>query len=102
VDVNLSYWKFDLEKEFVCSISSYVNLGIHAETNSSENKDHSQPCICVMSATILETRSGVVIGVEPFDITFPSAHHSPSTVNKNAREFVIGTVRLSSTINVIT
>ena len=33
----------------------------------------------------------------PLDITFPSAHHSPKTVNKNAREFVIGTVRLNST-----
>lgn len=30
------------------------------------------------------------------DITLPSTHHSPRTVNKNAREFVIGTVRLSS------
>jgi len=29
-------------------------------------------------------------------ITFPSANHSPSTVNRNAKEFVIGTVRLSS------
>jgi hypothetical protein len=32
-------------------------------------------------------------------ITFFSAHHSPSTVNKNASEFVIGTVRLNSTHN---
>jgi len=30
------------------------------------------------------------------DITFPSAHHSPSTVNKKASEFVIGTVSESS------
>lgn len=29
-------------------------------------------------------------------MTFFSAHHSPSTVNMNASEFVIGTVRLSS------
>ncbi len=35
------------------------------------------------------------IGV-PLDITFPSAHHSPNTVNRNANEFVIGTVRLNS------
>ena len=34
----------------------------------------------------------------PLDITFPSAHHSPSTVNRNARELVMGTVRLSSAI----
>jgi hypothetical protein len=32
----------------------------------------------------------------PLLMTFFSAHHSPSTVNMNAREFVIGTVRLSS------
>jgi hypothetical protein len=32
----------------------------------------------------------------PLDITFPSAHHSPSTVNKKASEFVIGTVNESS------
>lgn len=32
----------------------------------------------------------------PLDITFPSAHHSPNTVNRNAKEFVIGTVRLNS------
>ena len=29
-------------------------------------------------------------------MTFPSAHHSPKTVNKKASEFVIGTVMLSS------
>ncbi|KAL8895992.1 MAG: hypothetical protein Q9192_003334 [Flavoplaca navasiana] len=29
-------------------------------------------------------------------MTFPSAHHSPNTVNKNANEFVIGTVKLNS------
>lgn len=32
----------------------------------------------------------------PLDMTLPSAHHSPRTVKRNAREFVIGTVRLSS------
>lgn len=32
----------------------------------------------------------------PRDITFPSAHHSPSTVNKNAKLFVMGTVKLNS------
>lgn len=32
----------------------------------------------------------------PFDITLPSAHHSPRTVKRKAREFVIGTVKLSS------
>lgn len=30
-------------------------------------------------------------------MTFPSANHSPSTVNRNASEFTMGTVRLSST-----
>ena len=30
-------------------------------------------------------------------MTFPSAHHSPRTVNKNAKELVIGTIRLNST-----
>lgn len=34
--------------------------------------------------------------IVPLDMTFPSAHHSPSTVNRNARELVMGTVRLSS------
>jgi hypothetical protein len=33
-------------------------------------------------------------------MTFPSTHHSPMTVNKNATVFTIGTVRLSSaTVN---
>lgn len=32
----------------------------------------------------------------PREITLPSAHHSPKTVNKKASEFVIGTVRLNS------
>lgn len=31
-------------------------------------------------------------------ITFFSAHHSPSTVNMKAREFVMGTVKLSSAL----
>lgn len=34
----------------------------------------------------------------PLLMTFFSAHHSPSTVNMNASEFVIGTVRLNSTL----
>jgi hypothetical protein len=34
----------------------------------------------------------------PLLMTFFSAHHSPNTVNKNASEFVIGTVRLSSVL----
>src|SRR2546421_10441326 len=33
----------------------------------------------------------------PLEIGFPSIHHSPSTVNKNASEFVIGVVSESST-----
>jgi hypothetical protein len=32
----------------------------------------------------------------PLEITFPSVHHSPKTVNRNASEFVMGTVRLNS------
>lgn len=32
----------------------------------------------------------------PREMTFPSAHHSPNTVNRKARELVIGTVKLSS------
>lgn len=32
----------------------------------------------------------------PLDMTLFSAHHSPSTVNRKAKELVIGTVRLSS------
>ena len=32
----------------------------------------------------------------PLDMIFPSAHHSPKTVNRNAKELVMGTVRLSS------
>lgn len=34
------------------------------------------------------------------DMTFPSAHHSPNTVKRNAREFTIGTVRLSSSLEI--
>jgi len=32
----------------------------------------------------------------PLVMTLPSAHHSPNTVNRKAKEFVIGTVRLNS------
>ena len=32
----------------------------------------------------------------PLEITLLSTHQSPNTVNKNANELVIGTVRLSS------
>lgn len=35
-------------------------------------------------------------GHKPRLMTLPSTHHSPSTVNRNAREFTMGTVRLSS------
>ena len=35
----------------------------------------------------------------PREMTLPSAHHSPNTVNRKASEFVIGTVRLSSAPN---
>lgn len=35
---------------------------------------------------------------QPLLITFFSAHHSPSTVKRNASEFVMGTVRLSSAL----
>lgn len=40
----------------------------------------------------LDLRGDVI----PREITLPSAHHSPKTVNKKASEFVIGTVRLNS------
>lgn len=43
--------------------------------------------------TINDERSSKHI---PFVITFLSAHHSPNTVKRKASEFVIGTVRLSS------
>ena len=32
----------------------------------------------------------------PLEMTFPSVYHSPNTVNKNAKLFVIGTVKLNS------
>jgi hypothetical protein len=42
--------------------------------------------------------NGLVIMCIPRDITLPSAHHSPTTVNKKASELVIGTVKLNSAI----
>lgn len=36
--------------------------------------------------------------IVPLLMIFFSAHHSPSTVNMNAKEFVIGTARLNSVI----
>ena len=51
---------------------------------------------------LLKTHNAIPTSTKPIPIhvslptPFPSAHHSPSTVNKNAREFVIGTVRLNS------
>ena len=35
-------------------------------------------------------------GGKPRDMTLPSTHHSPKTVNRNAKEFTMGTMRLSS------
>lgn len=57
------------------------------------------PCLtkCLAEVSNIDISNGNVSQYPPFDITFPSAHHSPSTVNKNASEFVIGTVRLNST-----
>ena len=49
-------------------------------------------CLCIVSfRPVAEQRDNV-----PLLMTFFSAHHSPSTVNRKASEFVIGTVRLNS------
>jgi hypothetical protein len=51
-------------------------------------------CLYMVSAIV----QLVCIHDTPLLITFFSAHHSPSTVNRNARELVIGTVRLNSAL----
>lgn len=80
----------------VKSLKLNVKLRVHTQPDSSKNEDHSKPSIYYI-LDILIRRSELVHGDEPFDIAFPSTHHSPSTVNRKARELVIGTVRLNST-----
>lgn len=79
----------------------HVKLRIHTEPDSSKNEDHSKPCIYHVSE-ISNGRSDLIQGDKPFDIAFPSTHHSPRTVNRKARELVIGTVRLNSAQNIST
>jgi hypothetical protein len=54
------------------------------------------PCLSKCLRLLVRVANGAR-GNVPLLMTFFSAHHSPRTVNMNARELVIGTVRLSST-----
>ena len=47
-------------------------------------------------SAIHDSCSAYCIESSPLAITFPSTHHSPKTVKRNANELVIGTVKLSS------
>ncbi len=61
-----------------------------------------------MNQLLLKTHNAIPTSTHPIPThvslptPFPSATHSPSTVNKNASEFVIGTVRLSSALPIST
>lgn len=80
------------------------SLRMYAKSDASQDKSHPNPCIWyVQSATLPKKRQRSPLGRHnrPREITFPSAHHSPKTVNKNANEFVIGTVRLNSRISIV-
>ena len=56
----------------------------------------SQPRYLFESMEVSHMNRSLEMGYLPRDMTFPSAHHSPSTVNKKAKLFVMGTVKLSS------
>lgn len=95
---------------------------MNAQGNPAEYKPHSNPRICEFKKSVnrrprcslhlyyhskyigterkscsgMEGMQGRYLCNLPLEITFPSAHHSPNTVNKNAKEFVMGTVKLNS------
>lgn len=52
-------------------------------------------CLSMYLSVSAYASSNEQCGNLPLAMTFPSAHHSPKTVNKNASELVIGTVRLN-------
>lgn len=68
-------------------------LRLNTERYAGQDKGHSYPRIYHVVSSAQEQRRLN----EPRDITLPSAYHSPRTVNKNAKELVMGTVKLSST-----
>lgn len=73
---------------------------MYAQTDSTKHKRHADPRICKSKQVRLRGDKGCSRWREddsPLDITLPSANHSPSTVNRKASEFVMGTARLSST-----
>jgi hypothetical protein len=51
--------------------------------------------MCLHRGQNIEGRERDVIG-SPLPMTFLSTHQSPNTVKRNAKEFVIGTVKLNS------
>lgn len=78
-------------------------FGLNAERDAAQDKRHANPGICVSPPSASRTNTTNLAwalsqggGKVPLDMTLPSAHHSPNTVNRNANEFVMGTVRLNS------
>lgn len=69
---------------------------MHAKSYATQDQRHANPSICGMVSTSSHWPTYVSQANLPREMTLPSAHHSPITVNKKASEFVIGTVNDNS------
>lgn len=86
-----------------------LSLTMHAKSDPSQNKCHSNPRLCSYhnsQDTGHHKKKGKREKYDykvnkPLLMTFRSANHSPKTVNKNASEFTMGTVRDSSTLQLV-
>ena len=75
--------------------SSTRAFRLHAEPDAAQDQNHADPRIYLRSVhcSAVANRPQCI----PLVITLPSTYHSPNTVNRKAKEFVMGTVKLSST-----
>ena len=73
-------------------------LAVDTQSNSCERQYHSDGGFCrrLGSRAGGGTRPKLETCAVPLLMTFLSIHHSPMTVNKNAKVFTMGTVKLSS------
>ena len=69
-------------------------LCMNTQSYTAKHERHTDPSVCsILSACPQSLKIMVNI---PLEMTLPSAHHSPNTVNRKASEFVTGIVKLSS------
>ena len=99
-----------LEARKMATVWSRFSLQ-HAESVEGSHGDHVFECTqraipastrvmpTQVSINVSRSQTSLYSKYQPLDMTFPSAHHSPRTVNRKANELVMGTVRLNSDFN---